>query len=84
MNAPEMPPDPRFYYILKKYAQGQISAMTAADEIQELRLPGYEDPSASEVILWSKIAGFGIPAPTREEAEKEARKLLEKRKSQGK
>ncbi len=55
------PPDPRIFDILKAYSQGQVSAANAAFDIQARGIPGLEDPSASEVILWSKMAGFGIP-----------------------
>ena len=39
-------------------------------------IPQFDDPSASEVILWAKAAGFGIPSPSREEAEAEAEAAL--------
>ncbi len=55
------PPDPRIFDILKAYSRGELSAANAAYDIQQRKLPGLDDPSASEVILWSKMAGFGIP-----------------------
>ena len=76
MDQPEQPPDKKFFHILKQYAAGEISAMNAADNIQQLGLPGYEDPSASEVVLWSKAAGFGIPCPSEAEAQAEANAVL--------
>lgn len=79
MKLPANPPHPRFDSILKRYSQGRISASRAADEIQELNIPGYNDPSASEVILWSKMVGYGIPTPSKEEAEEEARKILNRK-----
>lgn len=75
---PELPPDERFYPILEKYALGRISAYDAACEIQEMGLPGYDDPSASEVVLWAKMTGYGIPTPTEAEAREEAAAILAK------
>jgi hypothetical protein len=72
------PPDLRTFPVLERYSRGAVSAADAAWEIQALNIPGCEDPSASEVILWSQMAGFGIPTPTREEAEREADELLER------
>lgn len=69
------PPDPRIFDILKAYSQGQVSAANAAFDIQARGIPGLEDPSASEVILWSKMAGFGIPDPGEEAAQAEAAAL---------
>ena len=73
------PPDERFFHILKKYSEGRISAANAAYEIQALNIPGYDDPSASEVICWAKMVGYGIPTPSEEQAEMEAAQLLRKR-----
>ena len=73
---PTLPPDERFYPVLKKYAEGGISAYDAACEIQEMEIPGYHDPSASEVVLWARMAGFGLPTPTEEEARAEAEAIL--------
>lgn len=70
------PPDERFYPVLLRYSRGEVSAYDAACDIQELGVPGFEDPSASEVVLWAKLAGFGIPAPTEEEARAEADAIL--------
>ena len=78
MHAPIDPPDTRLYPILQRYAAGELSAYDAACEIQELGIPGYHDPSASEVVLWSKAAGFGIPTPTEEAAQAEAAAILDK------
>lgn len=75
-EVPMLPPDERFLPILKRYADGQVSAYDAACEIQDLGIPGYHDPSASEVVHWSKMTGFGIPAPTEEEAQQEAAEIL--------
>jgi hypothetical protein len=72
------PPDERLHPTLRKYAAGQISAYNAACEIQDLKIPGYDDPSASEVVLWAVAAGYGIPAPSEEEAQEEAARILEK------
>jgi len=71
-------PDKQFFPILKKYSQGRISAYDAACEIQDMNIPGFEDPGASEVIVWAKMAGYGIPAPTREEAQQQADEILKK------
>lgn len=76
VTPPALPPDERFFPILARYARGDVSAYDAACEIQDLGLPGYHDPSASEVVLWSKAAGFGIPSPSEAEAEAEAREIL--------
>jgi len=70
------PPDARFHPILKKYSEGRISAYDAACEIQDMGLPGFDDPSASEVVLWAKMVGYGIPTPTEEEARHEAAAIL--------
>ena len=70
------PPDPRFYPILERYSRGELSAYDAACEIQDLKIPEFHDPSASEVVLWSKMAGYGIPAPSEEEARAEADEIL--------
>lgn len=78
MTIPVTPPDAKFYPLLKKYSEGGISAMDAAYEIQQLKIPGFEDPSASEVILWAKMAGYGIPSPSKEEAEAEAAEIIKK------
>ncbi|MDE1154032.1 MAG: hypothetical protein PW788_15985 [Micavibrio sp.] len=75
------PPDKRLYPILEQYAAGDLSAADAAYDIQQLKIPGYEGPSASEVIIWSRMAGFGIPAPTAEEAKAEADRALRKGKT---
>lgn len=69
-------PDRRFHPILKRYSEGKVSAYDAACEIQDLGIPGFDDPSASEVVLWAKMSGYGIPSPTREEAEREAAEIL--------
>lgn len=76
-------PDPRLYPILKRYSRGEIGAANAAFEIQAMGLPGFDDPSASEVILWSISAGFGIPSPTHEEATAEADQILRRRREGG-
>lgn len=78
MKVKASPPDKRFYPILKKYSEGNISAYDAACEIQDLKIPGFEDPSASEVVIWSQMAGFGIPTPSEEDAQAEADAILKK------
>jgi hypothetical protein len=70
------PVDPRILPILRRYAAGKVSAYDAACEIQDLGLPGYHDPSASEVVFWAKQTGIGIPTPTEEEARAEAEAIL--------
>lgn len=70
------PPDERFYPVLERYSRGEVSAYDAACDIQELGIPGFEDPSASEVVLWAKMAGFGIPTPGEDEAQAEADAIL--------
>jgi len=70
------PPDPRFHPILERYSRGEVSAYDAACEIQDLGIPGFEDPSASEVVLWSRMTGYGIPTPSEEEARREAEEIL--------
>ncbi len=72
-------PDKKFYPILKQYSEGNISAMNAAYEIQQLKIAGFEDPSASEVIIWARMAGYGIPTPSEEEARAQAAEILKKR-----
>lgn len=44
--------------------------------MQALGLPGFENPSASEIILWSKEAGYGIPTPTEAKAREQAARVL--------
>lgn len=72
------PVDPRILPLLREYSAGRISAPNAAFEIQALGLLGYDDPSASEVILWTRAAGLRLPGPTKEEAEAEAEALRKK------
>ena len=48
---------------LKAYSQGQITAENAAWEIQQMNTDGFLNPSVSEVIIWSRNAGYGIPNP---------------------
>ena len=79
MTAPVTQPDRKFYPILKKYADGDISASTAADEIYEMKLPGFEDPAPGDVVAWARLAGFGIPSPSEDDAKAEAAELLRKR-----
>jgi len=62
--------------ILREYAAGNISALNAAYEIQQRNLPGREFPSPSEVILWSREAGLGIPVPSDEDVEREVAAIL--------
>lgn len=69
-------PDERFRPVLRKYSEGRISAYNAACEIQDMHLPGFDDPSASEVILWTRMAGYGLPGPSAEEAEREAAEIV--------
>lgn len=71
-----LPAHPAFHPILARYARGEVSAYDAACEIQDLGLPGYHDPSASEVVLWAKRTGHGIPTPSEEEARAEADRIL--------
>lgn len=79
MTAPHKQPDKKFYPVLKKYADGDISASAAADEIYDMKLPGYEDPSAGDVVAWSRLAGYGVPSPDEEDAKAEAAEILKKR-----
>lgn len=72
------PVDPRLLAVLRRYSAGRISAPDAAFEIQALGLPGFDDPSASEVILWTRAADLRLPGPTQEEAEAEAEALRKK------
>jgi hypothetical protein len=50
MSKPLSQPDAKFYPILKQYADGDISASKAADEIYEMKIPGYEDPAPGDVV----------------------------------
>ncbi len=75
-------PDPAFHAILKRYSRGEVSAYDAACDIQDLGLPGYHDPSASEVVLWAKEAGYGIPTPSEADARREAEAILRKLKGE--
>jgi hypothetical protein len=76
MKVPGTPPDTRFYPILKRYSEGRISAYDAACEIQDMDLPGFGDPSAGDVVMWAKMSGYGIPAPSEDEARREAEEIL--------
>lgn len=71
-------PDVRIFPILRRYAAGEVSAYNAACEIQDLGLPEYPDPSAGDVVVWSRAAGFGIPTPSEEEAQAEAQFILKR------
>ncbi len=71
-------PDARIFPILRRYVAGDVSAYDAACEIQDLGLPGYHDPSAGDVVVWSRAAGFGIPTPSEEEAQAEAQQILDR------
>lgn len=79
MTVKVQPPDKAFYDILKKYSEGKISAYNAATEIQDRNIPGFDDPSAGEVIVWAKMAGYGIPVPSEDQARAEAAELARKR-----
>jgi len=70
------PADERSIAILKAYAAGDLAAADAAYELQALALPGFENPSASEIIIWSKEAGFGIPTPAPETVRAEVARIL--------
>jgi hypothetical protein len=59
-------PDPRIHDLLTKYAEGKISASNAALEIQNRSIPGYDNPSASDVILWCKRGSFAESPPPEE------------------
>lgn len=78
MSDHETVPDERILPILRRYAAGEIPAYDAACEIQDLGLPGYHEPSAGDIVVWSRIAGFGIPTPSGEEAQAEARAILDR------
>lgn len=69
-------PDERFRPVLRKYSEGRISAYDAACEIQDLHLPGFDDPSAAEVVLWTRMAGYDLPGPSAEDARREADEIL--------
>lgn len=79
MTVPISQPDKKFYPVLKRYADGDISASAAADEIYDMKLPGYEDPAAGDVVAWAKLAGYGTPSPSKGDAEAEAAEFLKKR-----
>lgn len=76
MKVTPPPPNERFYPVLQRYSRGEVSAYDAACDIQSLGIPGFEDPSASEVVLWAKMVGFGIPTPSEEDAHAEAQAVL--------
>jgi hypothetical protein len=44
-----------------------------------MKLPGYEDPAAGDVVAWAKLAGYGTPSPSKGDAEAEAAEFLKKR-----
>lgn len=77
-NTPFPPEDDRFFAILLRYSAGDLSAYNAACEIQELGLPGFDDPSASEVIIWTRDAGLNLPSPTEAEARAEAQRIIDR------
>ncbi len=65
---------------LYKYSTGDISASDAAYEIQALKIPGYSNPSVSEVMLWSRAVGYGLipDLQTEEEDEADAERIFKK------
>jgi hypothetical protein len=78
MKVKAAPPDPRTLPVLNRYSRGELSAANAAWEIQALRITGCDDPSASELILWTLAVGLPLPGPSREEAEREAEEFLQR------
>ena len=72
-------PDERFLPILTRYSEGKVSAYDAACEIPKPNFRGFDDPGASEVIVRARMAGYSVPAPSREEARREAEEILPKR-----
>ncbi len=63
---------------LKVYSLGQITAENAAWEIQRMNIDGFPNPSVSEVIIWSRNAGYGIPNPPDEEVAAQVEKAWKK------
>ncbi|MDX1394305.1 MAG: hypothetical protein R3195_07940 [Gemmatimonadota bacterium] len=76
MNRATPPPPDSFRPILERYSRGEVSAYDAACDIQDLGEPGFDDPSASEVILWTRMIGLGPPVPDEAEARAEADRIL--------
>jgi hypothetical protein len=63
---------------LKAYSQRHITAENAAWEIQQMNVDGFLNPSVSEVIVWSRNAGYGIPNPPDEEVAAQVEKAWKK------
>lgn len=69
-------PDQRIYPVLKKYADGDLSAVDAAYEVQKMKIPDIPFPSASEIILWSRAIGLSLPEPDQENIEDQIEEIL--------
>ena len=64
--------------LLKSYSHGDITAENAAWEIQQLNIDGFLNPSVSEVIVWSRQEGYGIPTPSDKEVADQVEKAWRK------
>lgn len=63
--------------LLKEYSLGHLTAERVAWEIQQLKVKGVENPSVSEVILWSRQLGYGVPDPSDELVAAEVARAME-------
>jgi hypothetical protein len=63
--------------VLADYIHGNLTASAAAWILWHERLTPVPDPSASEVIVWSKQCGFGIPQPSEKEVQEQVKRCLE-------
>ena len=70
--------DVRLLPVLQRYSGGEVSAYNAACDIQDLGLPGLDDPAAGDVVMWARRT-FGIPTPSEEQAQAEADEILRRR-----
>lgn len=62
--------------VLADYVAGNLTASGAAWLLWDRKLTPVPDTSASEVIVWAKECGFGIPIPPEQEVQEQVRKVL--------
>ena len=63
--------------VLKDYVSGNLTASGAAYVLWHDQLTPVPDPSASEVIVWSRECGFGIPIPPESEVVEQVKRAME-------
>ena len=63
--------------VLADYVGGKFTASGAAYVLWDQKLVPGVSPSASEVIVWSKQCGLGIPIPPEHEVQEQVRRALD-------